>query len=131
MLRFVASKLKYRTKSLRIKGRGFKAYIADSFIKQVVGLMYRKGLGKNECMLFVFPTDAEHGIWMMNMNFPIDAIWLNKDMVVTHIERNIRPCKKFSGCKTYGDEDVSRFLVECAAGTSSRLKIEIGDNISS
>jgi len=42
-------------------------------------------------MLFVFENPGIHGIWMKDMKFPIDIIWLDKDMSVISKELNVSP----------------------------------------
>ncbi len=108
----------------------FKAYVADSMIKQMIGLMYKESIRSDECMLFNFDYDAEHGIWMKNMVFPIDVVWLDSKMHIVHIERNIQPCMKTFGCRTYYARKKNRFVIEFKAGTAKKLMLKTGSVIS-
>jgi len=54
------------------------------------GLSGREFLNDQEGMLFVFPYEDFHGIWMKNMLFPIDIIWIQNGRVVD-LKRDARP----------------------------------------
>lgn len=129
-MKFIASRLKYDTRSIKLRGREFKAYIADSLLKQMIGLMYKKSIRSDECMLFDFNHDAEHGIWMKNMLFPIDVVWLDSKMRIIHIENRIQPCTKTFGCKTYNAGKNSRLVIEFRAGTAEKIRLKAGDALS-
>ena len=83
--------MKYTT--VKIGNTKIKAEIADTSLKKIKGLMFRKNLPENEGMLFTFDKEDYHGIWMINMNFPIDIIWINKDKRVVDLAKNIRPSR--------------------------------------
>jgi hypothetical protein len=55
------------------------AEIANTQDKIRTGLMYRKTLGKNRAMLFIFPKAGKPKMWMKNMLFPISMIFLNEE----------------------------------------------------
>jgi uncharacterized membrane protein (UPF0127 family) len=38
-----------------------------------------RSLVAGRALLMVFPSEDKWGIWMKNMNFPIDIVWLNKE----------------------------------------------------
>jgi len=74
------------------------AKIAKTFKDRLFGLMGRKSMG---CGAMVFPNcKAIHTFFM---RFPIDVIYINKDMNVIGIEKNLTPWKisKWHP-KTYG-----------------------------
>jgi len=56
-----------------------------------------KGLsGKNflfpvSGMLFIFDKEYKVGIWMKDMNFPIDIYWFKKDLSLDLVLRDIKP----------------------------------------
>ena len=57
----------------------FRVEIVESERDRSIGLMYREKLDANKGMLFLFPVEGRHPIWMRNTLFPIDIIWLDKD----------------------------------------------------
>ena len=52
--------------------------IADTLEKRTQGLSGRESLSANEGLLFVFSTSGAYGIWMKDMRFPIDIIWISE-----------------------------------------------------
>ena len=120
---------KYRKERISINGKMFTAIIADSIIKKMIGLMFRNGLPASQCMLFVFPREGHHGIWMRNMLFSIDVVWLDKDMRVVDIKERMRPCKQFSDCIPYSPRGKAKYVIEFSSGTVKRLKIRNGGRV--
>lgn len=104
----------------------FSAYLADSPLKRSVGLMHRKGLGKNEAMLFALVRDSRIGIWMLNMKFSIDIIWLDGDGIVIDKKEEALPCESFLKCRSYYPASPARYVVETTAGVCMKLGIRKG-----
>ncbi|NCU41768.1 MAG: DUF192 domain-containing protein [Candidatus Moranbacteria bacterium] len=65
--------------------------IADTEEKKSQGLSFRKGLEKNTGMLFVFDEETFPQMWMKDMNFALDFIWMNSEGVVVDIDENVAP----------------------------------------
>ena len=82
-----------------------------------------ESLPEDSTIFFVFDKPDKYGIWMKDMNFPIDIIWLDKDYEVIHIEENIPPD---SYPKIYYPEDNSLYIIETNANYSSRNNIKKG-----
>ena len=104
-------------------------YIAEGFAQKSIGLMYRESLGKEEGMLFIFPFLHKWQIWMLNMRFSIDALWLDENGTVIHIEKSMQPCKGIIGCKSFAPDTPAKYVIEFNAKTASRLGIRKGDKI--
>jgi uncharacterized membrane protein (UPF0127 family) len=98
--------------------------IADTDLERILGLGGRDSLPKNHGMLFIFEEKAEHGIWMKDMKFSIDIIWLNEYSEVIYIERNVSP-NTFP--KVFGPQKPSSYVLEFNAGFVSRNNIKVGD----
>ncbi len=124
--RFIARHLKRRSVPLTIRGKKLNAMVSKTYWERVIGLMHRGGMGTNECMLFVLPYSHRHGIWMRNMKFPIDVIWLDDRKRIVHIERSLPPCMSFN-CKVYSPDKDSRYIVELQSGYTKRNRIKIND----
>lgn len=71
----------YSGAEILVKGRAISVLLADTELKRIRGLSDRQSLAADEGMLFVFPTEDFHGIWMKEMLFPIDIIWLQKTQI--------------------------------------------------
>lgn len=98
--------------------------IAKTEEERIQGLSGVKSMPKNHGMLFVFDESGEHGIWMKDMNFALDIIWLNEYSEVIYIERNATP-ESFP--KVFGSKKMSRYVLEFNAGFASRNSIKVGD----
>ncbi len=71
--------------SLKIGTRSFEAQVALSEIEKTNGLMFRKKLGENEGMLFVFPANGTRCFWMRNVPINIDLAYLTEDGKIDEI----------------------------------------------
>ncbi len=98
--------------------------LADTNAKRIKGLSGVGSMPKNHGMLFIFEETSEHGIWMKDMNFALDIIWLNDFSEVIYIERNVSP-NTFPD--SFGTHVKSRYVLEFNAGFVSRNNIKIGD----
>ncbi len=66
--------------------------IANTPEERAKGLSGRKVLSDRiDGMLFVFDETAFHQIWMKDMQFPIDIIWISEDLEITQIQKNVYP----------------------------------------
>lgn len=90
------------------------------------GLSDRKAINENESMLFVFQKPMKWGIWMKDMNFPIDVIWLDQNGKVVDFVLNMDP-KTYP--KTFYPTRDSLFVLETAPGFIEKAKIKIGDSV--
>ncbi|MGC8710653.1 MAG: DUF192 domain-containing protein [Candidatus Micrarchaeia archaeon] len=118
--------MKYKHVELRYKNHAFDLLVADTFYKLMLGLMKLKRIGKSEGMLFVFGRDARHGIWMLNMQFAIDIIWLDKEFTVVDIASSAKPCKSVFKCTTYLPIKDARYVVELNAGEARKMGLRTG-----
>jgi hypothetical protein len=113
--------------NVKIGDTEIRAEIADTFIKQTKGLMFRKSLPDNEGMLFVFDDEDYHSFWMMNMSFPIDIIWINKEKKVVDIVKNAQPCR-FS-CSSYRPGEKVMYVLEVNANFTEEHGVKVGSKI--
>ncbi|MBA4138129.1 MAG: hypothetical protein C0518_12505 [Opitutus sp.] len=49
------------------------------------GLMFRKSMGRDEGMLFVFPRSQQMGFWMRNTTLPLDIGYIDREGVLREI----------------------------------------------
>lgn len=90
------------------------------------GLSGRKMIKENESMLFVFQKSMKWGIWMKDMNFPIDVIWLDQNGKVVDFVLSMDP-KSYP--KIFYPAHDSSFVLETATGFIEKAKIKIGDSV--
>jgi uncharacterized protein len=128
--RFLSSR-PYRKTTLRYKGKRISMEIADTFAKQMIGLMYRKSIDGNKGMLFplAFSTRTGSSIIMLNMKFAIDILWLDDGKKVIDICRSAKPAKSIFS-PSYTPRAASKYVIELRAGTAKRLGVKRGDRLS-
>ncbi len=101
--------------------------IADTDLSRASGLMFQDQLPLDQGMLLVFDSPNKHSIWMLNMQFSLDIIWIDGDGKVVHIEKNVPPCKtviESVTCPSYmgGDHD-AQYVLEVTAGFVAKNNI--------
>ncbi len=105
------------------------AEVADTQSARVKGLSGRPSLPEFAGMLFVMDEPSAVGIWMKDMKFPIDILWIRGGTVIDMKER-VQPPK--SGASP-GDIPVyypvapADFVLEVNAGFARAHDIHIGD----
>lgn len=112
-----------KTATVRLGDGVFRAKIASTNAQQVKGLSGTKSLSKEGAMLFVYDSEMEHKIWMKDMHFSIDAVWLNADKRVIHIETGLTPD---SYPTEYGANKKSQYVLELSEGAVQRARIKLG-----
>ncbi|ASI14112.1 DUF192 family protein [Candidatus Mancarchaeum acidiphilum] len=129
MLRFLKRFQRYQEKLIAIGDIELNAVIADNFIKRMIGLMYRDSLKENSCMLFIFDSAGKLGIWMYNMKFPIDVLWIDKNMAIIDIKENLQPCRSIFNCDIAYPKANSKYIIELNAGYVKSHDIKLGTKI--
>jgi len=66
--------------------------IADNEPRRTRGLMFQETLPMDQGMFFVFDEPGTRGMWMLNMQFPLDIIWFDENGKVISIQTNVPPC---------------------------------------
>ncbi len=99
--------------------------IADNDEERMKGLMFRKTMGINEGMLFVFDQDTANPFWMKNTPLPLDILFISSDQRIVAIsEKTVPFSEKLIEFGTY-----YRFALELNAGFVAKHKIKKGDKI--
>ena len=75
----------------------------------------------------IFPHDDNWGIWMKDMNYPIDVVWLNSSYEVVHIEQSMHP--NSYPRSVYKPKNTARYVIEFPAATTSRSYLKIGSKV--
>jgi len=92
------------------------------------GLSFRERLPENEGMLFVFEPEGSYEIWMRDMSFPLDVIWLSKDLEVVHLEEDLPPCGQ-RYCRKYISPAPAKYILEVNAGYIEKNGVEVGNTM--
>ncbi len=103
--------------------KSYNLEYAKTTPQQELGLSDRPCLPDNGALLFLFPTDDKFGIWMKNMNFPIDVVWLDSNKKIVTIQKDMEPS---TYPKIFYPDMLSRYVIEFKKGAVDDLKIQVG-----
>ncbi len=106
---------------------GFRFEIADTPEKRIKGLSGREGLDENTGLVFVYDQPGIYGVWMKDMNFPIDVIWLDENYRVADIAEDLRPD---SFPEVFKPSAPAKYILEANAGFAEENGLKIGDDLS-
>lgn len=108
-----------------------KATLASTQKDRQKGLSGRDSLPFEEGMLFVFDSDGNYKIWMKDMEFAIDVIWVDKDKKVVSVASEIspEPGKDDDELTVYEPAGESRYILEMNAGLAEAHDIQPGDAV--
>ena len=112
--------------NLRAGDTTFELLIADEPTERTQGLSGRENLEQNQAMLFIFDEPAKWGIWMKDMLFSIDILWLDEQKKVVHVEKNVAPETYPSIFEPSQD---ALYIVELNAGAVDRIGVSLGDTL--
>lgn len=105
--------------------------VADTDPKRQQGLSGRERLQENHGMLLVFPQPALHALWMKDMKFALDFLWI-RDSRVVDITLDVSPPKPGTPpnqLKVYSPDEPVDSVLEVNAGTVAALGIATGDAV--
>jgi len=97
--------------------------VADNQQTRRQGLSQLSKLPPEHGLFFVFPESGTHGIWMKDMEFPIDIIWMNEQLQVVDIHKNISPD---TYPESFHPQVPARFALEVEAGFSIKYDVKVG-----
>jgi uncharacterized membrane protein (UPF0127 family) len=95
-----------------------RAGLADTPLSRLKGLLGRARLGSDEGLL-IRPTSAIHTCFM---RFPIDAVFLDRQLVVVGVKSELRPWR-------FASRRGAKAVLELAAGESRRRGIQAGERL--
>ncbi len=112
--------------TIYLGSKALNVTVADEQSERIQGLSSVTSLGDFNGKLFIFDTDDKHGIWMKDMLFPIDIIWIDKNLTVIDIAENVDPS---TYPRVYASKEPARFVLEVNAFFVSTTKVAIGDRL--
>ena len=110
--------------ALRAADRVFRLQIADRPESQRRGLMWRERLPPDQGLLMVMPKAMEIGVWMKNMHFALDVVWLSVSWQVLDV-KTLMPCRT-TRCPVYTPRVKARYLLEVGAG---QFPLKVGQKV--
>ena len=111
------------TASLFVGNTKISIEIAKTSAEIIKGLSGRLALAENSGLFFIFPYADKHGIWMKEMNFPIDIIWLDENLKIVTIKENATPD---SYPEVFTSTAPALYVLEIPTGFVQKNKISVG-----
>ncbi len=102
----------------------YSLMIADTEAELAQGLSGVTQLPPNGGLLMKFGGDDLWGIWMKDMNIPLDIVWLDKDKKVVYMVKDASP--ELSTDVTFFPKTNARYVVELPAGSIKKAGIKNG-----
>jgi hypothetical protein len=96
--------------------------------QQARGLMFVKALPADRGMLFLFETDEQRPFWMKDCFIPLDLVWLDENLTVVDISRELPPCQA-DPCPNYFPSRPIRNVLELQGGLAASHRLSIGDRL--
>lgn len=112
---------------IRIGEVTVEASVADTLPERIQGLSNTPFLPDHVVKLFVFGVPGKHSIWMKDMLYPIDIIWLAENGEIVSIEENVSPD---SYPESFSPIAPAWYVIEANAGFVASNTIAIGDKVS-
>lgn len=118
-----------KSTQVRIKDLNIDATLANNQNTRKKGLSKTESLQLNSGMLFVFERAGDWGIWMKDMKFAIDIIWINDEKQIVAIAKNVppQPKTKDKDLIVYKPGKDAKYVLEINAGLSDRYNLVDGD----
>ena len=109
---------------ITVGGVSMRVDVARTAQSRQQGLSGRQDLGDVVGLLMVYDDADYHGIWMRDMLFPIDVIWIGEDFQVVGITRNITP---ESYPKIFEPPKPVKYVLETNVSFAQVYGISVGD----
>lgn len=100
-------------------GKLFTVECVVSPPKLAQGLSGRKKLSPGNGMLFIFETLDKQTMWMPEMNFPLDIVWLDETLSVSNISYGAKPCPDKGTCPNISSLYMAKYAIEMNEGEAA------------
>lgn len=100
--------------------------VASTNSTRTLGLSGRPSMAMNQGMLFDFRQPGEYCIWMKDMKFALDIIWLSEEKEISQMIDNLTPD---TYPKSYCGPPTSRYVVEVNSGVIKAADLHTGQRI--
>ncbi len=103
------------------------AQVAHDDASRQKGLSGTSSLADNQAMLFVFDGSGRWGMWMKDMNYSIDIVWLDGGKKVVYVQQNVAPS---TYPKAFLPDRDAQYVLELPAGFTQQHSVGIGQIVS-
>lgn len=114
--------------TLQLGGRSYSITALRTEAELQKGLSGTESLAVDRAVVFVFPHDARWGIWMKDMNYPIDILWLDGREKIVHLVADAQPSSYPK--TTFTPPKKARYVIELPSGTIKATGVTKGTIVS-
>jgi len=115
------------TYKLKVGGRVFTVSVVVSPEARRRGLSGKPELPTGTGVLFIFETLSYQSMWMPDMKFPLDIVWLDENLNVVNITYNATPCASVDDCPSYSSVNLVKYAIEMVAGEANKYAFSEGE----
>jgi uncharacterized protein len=116
--------VRFGTSHVKVGGHDLKVEVASSEEQRMQGLMFRKQLGRNDGMLFVFDEPAYHAMWMKNTLIPLSVAFIDRNGEILNI-LDMEP----QTLDTHMAAGPAMYAIETNKGWFAEKKVKAGDKV--
>lgn len=119
------------TINLKVGEKNYLVEVAKTSQEREKGLAKFDSIENNQGMLFIFDTPGTYSIWMKDMKFNIDIIFLDENKKVINIFPNV----KFESYKSPFDYEEfkpdfpAKYVIELKEGEVKENGVKVGDRL--
>lgn len=99
--------------------------IADNDLERSRGLMYRKSMEETQGMLFIMEREELQSFWMLNTEIPLDMIFIDQNLTIVSIKKDVQPKSLESTSSIYP----AKYVLEVIAGFSEKYNLKPGEKV--
>ena len=103
----------------------FNVQVAKTPKEKEIGLMWVTKMPLDQGMLFEYKDKSYPSMWMKNTIIPLDAVFINSDAKVVHVEHDMEP----GSLKKRKTKKMCKFVLEINGGLAKKMGIKEGDLI--
>jgi hypothetical protein len=119
-----AQEVAFKTSQVKVGPHALKVELALSEEQREHGLMFRKALGRDDGMVFVFDEPAYQSMWMKNTLIPLSVAFLDGDGRILNV-LDMQP----QTLDTHTSAGPARYAIETNIGWFERNKVKAGDKV--
>ncbi len=130
MMNAKATAVTFQKKKIKIQNQILIVEIADTETKAFQGLMFRKKLGSNEGMLFIFKDEQLRTFWMKNTFLPLDIGFFSSDKKLVN-KQSMKPVQsEMEKPESYSSGVPAQYVLEVNQNWFEKNKIQTGQTFS-
>lgn len=125
-----AAAVTFQKKKIKIQNQILVVEIADTETKAFQGLMFRKKLGPNEGMLFIFNDEKPRTFWMKNTFLPLDIGFFSSAKKLVN-KQSMKPVQsEMEKPESYSSGVPAQYVLEVNQNWFEKNKIQTGQTFS-